>query len=195
MERIKSVCVYCASSSKIDQQYFDAARELGGLLSQHEILCICGAGNQGLMGALIDSTLQSGGQVQGIIPRFMCDEGWQHPGLTQLEITESMHERKTKMAERADAVIAMPGGCGTMEELLEIITWKQLGLYFNPVVILNTGGFYDPLIAMLNKAVEQNFMREEHTRMWNVVSTPKEAIDALYNSYDWSGSVRKFAAI
>ena len=112
-----------------------------------------------------------------------------------IEFANSMHERKARMASLSDAVIALPGGCGTLEELLEIITWKQLGLYLNPIVILNTAGYYDPLLALLEKAVEQNFMRTEHTRMWVVATTPQDAIDALYSAPDWNGSVRKFAAI
>ena len=125
----------------------------------------------------------------------MYEEGWAHKKLTQIKITENMHERKQTMAALSDAVIAMPGGCGTMEELLEIITWKQLGLYMNPIVILNINKYYDPLIELLNKAISQSFMRTEHARMWEIANTPKEAISALYEAYEWTGSVRKFAAI
>ncbi len=195
MKKIKSVCVYCASSSQVPEIYFSAAQELGKLLANQEIKCIYGAGNQGLMGTLANSVLASGGEVTGIIPRFMYEEGWAHKKLTQIKITENMHERKQTMAALSDAVIAMPGGCGTMEELLEIITWKQLGLYMNPIVILNINKYYDPLIELLNKAISQSFMRTEHARMWEIANTPKEAISALYKAYEWTGSVRKFAAI
>ena len=132
MNKINSVCVYCASSTKIDSVYFDAARELGTLLGQRQIRLINGAGNMGLMSAVSDAALRAGGEVTGVIPRFMVEQGWHHTGLTQLVEVESMHERKKTMADLSDAVIALPGGCGTLEELLEIITWKQLGLYLNP---------------------------------------------------------------
>ena len=125
MNKINSVCVYCASSTKIDSVYFDAARELGTLLGQRQIRLINGAGNMGLMSAVSDAALRAGGEVTGVIPRFMVEQGWHHTGLTQLVEVESMHERKKTMADLSDAVIALPGGCGTLEELLEIITWKQ----------------------------------------------------------------------
>lgn len=193
--KINSVCVYCASSSKIKPSYFEAARKLGRLLAEKEIECICGAGRKGLMGTLTEEVLNNGGAVKGIIPRFMYEEGWYHPEISDLILTESMHERKTMMAEKSDAVIAMPGGCGTMEELLEIITWKQLGLYFNPIVILNTEGYYDPLIQMLSQAIDETFMRPEHGDMWMVARTPEEAIDLLMSADDWMDNPRKFAAI
>lgn len=193
--KINSVCVYCASSSKIKPAYFEAARKLGKLLAENDIECICGAGRKGLMGTLADEVLANGGLVKGIIPRFMYEEGWYHPDITDLVLTESMHERKTMMAESSDAVIAMPGGCGTMEELLEIITWKQLGLYFNPIIILNVGGYYDPLISMLSNAIEETFMRPEHGNMWMVANTAEEAVEMLYLGNEWLENPRKFAAI
>ena len=195
INNISSVCVYCASSTKIPSVYFDAAKELGRLLGERKLRVVNVAGNIGLMCAVSDAALAAGGTVTGVIPHFMVEQDWYHKGLTELIEVETMHERKQLMANLSDAVIALPGGCGTLEELLEIITWKQLGLYLNPIVILNTAGYYDPLLALLEKAVEQNFMRTEHTRMWVVVTTPQDAIDALYSAPDWNGSVRKFAAI
>jgi len=108
---------------------------------------------------------------------------------------ENMHQRKQKMADLSDAVIALPGGCGTLEELLEIITWKQLGLYLNPVVILNTNGFFDPLLAMLQRAMDENFMRQQHGAIWHVASTPQEAVELIHTIPVWDSSIRKFAAI
>ena len=122
MNQITSVCVYCASSTKIDQTYVDAAIKLGHLLANRHIRLINGAGNIGLMRSVADAVLQNGGEVTGVIPHFMVDQGWHHTGLTELIEVESMHERKRLMAEKSDAVIALPGGCGTLEELLEIIT-------------------------------------------------------------------------
>lgn len=195
MNKINSVCVYSASSTKIAPAYFEAARELGRLLGQRHIRLINGAGNMGLMAAVADAALQAGGEVTGVIPRFMVEQGWHHTGLTRLIEVESMHERKKLMADRSDAVIALPGGCGTLEELLEIITWKQLGLYLNPIVILNIGGYFDPLLAMLRKAVEENFMRMQHGAIWHVAQTPQEAVELIHDIPLWDASIRKFAAI
>lgn len=195
MNAIQSVCVYSASSTKIADCYFRAARELGELLGHHGIRLVNGAGNLGLMRACADACLEAGGQVTGVIPRFMVEQSWQHPGLTELIETEDMHTRKQTMARLSDGVIALPGGCGTLEELLEIITWKQLGLYLNPIVVLNTNGFYDPLLKMLDRAAEEHFMRPAHLDIWKVASTPTEAIDLLYSTPVWDKEIRKFAAI
>lgn len=192
---IKDVCVYCASSTKIPSVYFDAAERLGQLLAEQGINLINGAGRQGLMGRISDATLACGGTVTGVIPHFMVEQGWHHHGLTRLIETETMHERKQLMTELSDGVIALPGGCGTMEELLEIITWKQLGLYLNPIIILNTDGFYDPLLTLLKQAIGQNFMRREHENIWQVASTPEEAVDLLYVTPVWNKEIRKFAAV
>ena len=170
------VVVYSASSAAIDQIYIDAAARLGELLAKNSITCINGGGNLGLMGAVIDSVLQHNGKVKGVIPKFMVDSGWGHPNLTEQIVTASMHERKQKMADLSKAVIALPGGVGTLEELLEIITWKQLGLYSHPIVILNTNNYYSSLLAMFDNMIEQNFMHERYRDMWIVVNTPEEAI-------------------
>lgn len=195
MNKIASVCVYCASSTKIDSAYFEAARELGTLLGQRHIRLINGAGGIGLMSATADAVLAAGGEVTGVIPHFMVEQGWQHKGLTEMIEVENMHQRKQKMADLSDAVIALPGGCGTLEELLEIITWKQLGLYLNPIVILNTNGFFDPLLAMLQRAMDENFMRQQHGAIWHVASTPQEAVELIHTIPVWDSSIRKFAAI
>lgn len=195
MNKIASVCVYSASSTKIDPVYFDTAYELGTLLGQQHIRLINGAGNMGLMSAVSDAALAAGGEVTGVIPRFIVEQGWHHTGLTRLVEVESMHERKKMMADLSDAVIALPGGCGTLEELLEIITWKQLGLYLNPVVILNVKGYFDPLLAMLQRAVEENFMRTQHGSIWHVAKTVREAVELVHTVPLWDVSIRKFAAI
>lgn len=195
MNKITSVCVYSASSTKIDSVYFDAARELGTLLGQRHIRLVNGAGNMGLMSAVTDAALAAGGEVTGVIPRFMVEQGWHHTGLTELVEVESMHERKKLMADLSDAVIALPGGCGTLEELLEIITWKQLGLYLNPIVILNVKGYFDPLLDMLRRAVDENFMRVQHGAIWQVAETVSEAVELIHTAPLWDVSIRKFAAI
>ena len=195
MNTIQSVCVYSASSTKIADCYFRAARELGELLAHHGIRLVNGAGNLGLMRACADACLEAGGQVTGVIPRFLVDQGWQHPRLTDLSVSEEMLTRKQTMARLSDGVIALPGGCGTLEELLEIITWKQLGLYLNPIVVLNTEGFYNPLLKMLEHAAEEHFMRPAHLGIWKVASSPAEALGLLYSTPLWDKEVRKFAAI
>ena len=195
MNQIKNVCVYSASSTKIAPVYFAVAEELGQLLALHGINLINGAGSIGLMAATSNACLAAGGTVTGVIPRFMVEQGWQHKSLTQLIETETMHERKQIMAEMSDGVIALPGGCGTMEELLEIITWKQLGLYLKPIVVLNVDGYFNPLLEMLHKAIDENFMRPEHGNIWVVAETPEEAVQLLYDTPVWSKEIRKIAAI
>ena len=195
MNQIKNVCVYSASSTKIAPVYFAAAEELGRLLALRGINLINGAGSIGLMAATSNACLAAGGTVTGVIPRFMVEQNWHHQGLTQLIETETMHERKQTMAQMSDGIIALPGGCGTMEELLEIITWKQLGIYLNPIVILNIDGFYDPLLEMLQRAIDSNFMRPEHQNIWQVATSAQQAIELLYTTPLWNKDVRKFAAI
>lgn len=190
MNSIKNVCVYCASSTKIAPVYFASAESLGRLLAMRGINLINGAGSIGLMGTVSNAALEAGGTVTGVIPRFMVEQNWHHTGLTKLVETENMHERKQLMAEMSDGVIALPGGCGTMEELLEIITWKQLGLYLKPIVILNVDGFFDSLLEMLQRAIDENFMRKEHGAIWQVAQTPEEALDLLYQTPMWDESIQ-----
>lgn len=195
MHTIKSICVYCASSSKVSACYTDTAYTLGTLLGREGITLITGAGCQGLMRSVEDGTLESGGKAIGVIPQFMVEQNWHHTGLSELIITDSMHERKEKMASLADAVIALPGGCGTMEELLEIITWKQLGLYLGPIIILNVNGYYDLLIAQLEHAIDECFMGKIHGEIWNVATTAEEAVQIAKSTPRWECSVRKYAAL
>ena len=195
MAKPRSICVYCASSSRIDSSYIDVAYRLGELMAQQNISLITGGGVQGLMRAVEDGTLKAGGKAIGVIPEFMVEQGWHHPGLTNMHITTDMHSRKQLMAELSDAVIALPGGCGTMEELCEIITWKQLGLYLNPIVILNINGYYNQLIAQLERAVEEHFMGEIHSNIWSVTKTPEEALAIIENTPQWNPEIRKYATL
>ena len=195
MNQIHSVCVYSASSTKISSVYFEAAEKLGSLLAKQHIRLINGAGSIGLMRSVADAVLENGGAVTGVIPHFMVEQNWHHTGLTELIEVTSMHERKQKMANLSDGIIALPGGCGTLEELLEIITWKQLGLYLNPIIILNVNGFFDPLLEMLERAIEENFMRRQHGDILKVARTPEEAVELLQTTPVWDASIRKYAAI
>ena len=195
MNNINKVCVYSASSTQIDEVYFSAARTLGTLLAEKGISLINGAGKMGLMAAVTDAVMQHGGEAIGVIPRFMVEQGWHHTGMSQLLVVNDMHERKQTMAKLSDAVIALPGGCGTLEELLEVITWKQLGLYLNPIILLNTKGYFTPLLEMMQRAVDEHFMRIQHAAIWRVAQTPEEAVEMLFTTPRWDSSVRKFAAI
>jgi uncharacterized protein (TIGR00730 family) len=192
---MKNICVYCASSSQVKQSYFDATARLGKLLALSNLSIVYGGGSMGLMGKLADSALEAGGKITGVIPRFMCEVEWNHTQLTELILVETMHERKEKMALMADAVVALPGGCGTLEELLEVITWKRLGIFTKPIVIVNVEGYFDALVTMLNRAVEERFMRLEHGRMWEVVNSPDDVLSAIENSVKWDESARSFAAL
>jgi len=192
---MQTICVYCASSSQVKPGYFEATARLGKIFAKANLSVVYGGGSMGLMGQLANSTLEAGGKITGVIPRFMCDVEWNHRGLTELILVDTMHERKEKMATMADAVVALPGGCGTMEELLEVITWKRLGIFTKPIVIVNLEGYFDALIAMLNRAVEEHFMRNEHREMWKIVETPEEVLGAIQDSTVWDSSSRNFAAL
>ena len=192
---MQTICVYCASSTQINPLFFDAANRLGKILAGAGISVVFGGGATGLMGQLADSMLAANGKISGIIPQFMCDENWHHSELSELIVVATMHERKEKMARMADAVIALPGGCGTLEELLEVITWKQLGIFTKPIVIVNTDGYYNALIDMLHRAIDEKFMRDIHRNMWEVVETPEEVLAAIENSTSWDSTARNLAAI
>jgi len=191
----QTICVYCASSTQVKRSYFEATDRLGKILADAQLSIVYGGGSMGLMGQLADSTLKAGGKITGVIPRFMCEVEWNHTNLSELILVETMHERKEKMAMMADAVVALPGGCGTLEELLEVITWKRLGIFTKPIVIVNIEGYFDALIAMLNRAIDEHFMREEHRQMWVVVETPEEVLSAIQNSANWDENARSFAAL
>lgn len=195
MFKPQSICVYCASSSRVAPCYIDAAYQLGVLLAKEGIHLVTGGGNIGLMRSVEDGVLDNAGEAVGVIPQFMVEQNWHYDKLTRLHVTEDMHSRKQLMAQLSDAIIALPGGCGTMEELCEIITWKQLGLYLKPIVILNINGYYSHLIAQLEHAIEEHFMGEIHGKIWKVASTPEEALTAVRESEIWDSSIRKYAAL
>jgi len=182
---IMNICVFAASSSKIERVYLDDAARLGVLIASEGHNIIYGGGGIGLMGALADAAMKNGAKITGVIPSFMRDNGWGHEGIDETIITQDMGSRKKKMFEMSDAVIALPGGIGTLEELTEAITMKQLGLFRGALVILNTGSFYDHLITFLESVILKGFMRKVHKQIWVVVKTPDEAIEAIRNYKDW----------
>src|SRR5690242_7905735 len=175
----RAVCVYCASSNTAHPEYREAAFRLGAVLATEGLGIIYGGGARGSMGALADGALSKGGRVVGILPRFMADLEWGHPGLTELQLVEDMRIRKHLMLTHSQAAIALPGGSGTLEELLEAITLKRLGLYFNPILIVNTRGYFAPLIELLKRAIEERFMGDRHADMWEVVDQPEQVPEAL----------------
>lgn len=177
--RLASVCVFCGSSSGRRPEYAAAARELGDLLAQRGIRLVYGGGNVGLMGVIADAALAAGGQVIGVIPQHLMAKELGHLGLTELKIVGSMHERKALMADLSDAFIALPGGIGTLEELLEILTWGQLGLHAKPCGLLDVCGYYAPLRQMLTSAAVEGFLRPEHERLLVGSSDPADLLDRL----------------
>ena len=179
-QEIKAITIYASASSRISSVYFEAAAKLGKLLAEKSVSCINGGGINGLMAAVSNAVMENGGHVCGVVPQFMLDRGWIHPALQEVIITPDMHSRKQTMADRADACIALPGGVGTMEELLEIITWKNLGLYPKPIVILNVNDYYNPLLAMLERADREHFMHSEKP-VWNMANTPEGALELIFN--------------
>jgi uncharacterized protein (TIGR00730 family) len=176
---MKSICVFCASSLGEREDYQLAADKLGHILARHNIHLIYGGAKVGLMGAVADAALQSGGKVTGVIPHFLSGKEIAHAGLSELIFVESMHERKQKMSQLADGFIALPGGYGTLEELLEIITWAQLGLHHKPVVVVNINGYYNHLIQLLDHMAAEGLLKERHRRMMLFVDTVEDVLNAM----------------
>lgn len=190
-----TITVYSASSAKVPAPYLAAAEDLGRLMARRGHRLVNGAGRTGLMGAAANACLDEGGEVVGVIPQFMVEQNWHHEGLTRLVVTPDMHRRKETMARLSDACIALPGGVGTLEELLEVITWKQLGLYLKPIIVLNTDGYFDDLLRLLERAARERFMRPQHLQIWRVARTPREAVTLAEETPLWDAGVRKFAAV
>ncbi len=176
---MKSVAIYCASSDKIHPDYFKDARDLAKLLVGAGFGIVNGGGRMGLMGEINTAATEAGGTAVGVIPRFMDEAGRAHPHLTRKIVTEDMHSRKSTMASLACAVIALPGGVGTFEELTEMMTWQKLGLFHGPIIILNTRGYYDPFVELLRRSVDEGFTSPKSPQGWHIVSTPVEALAAL----------------
>src|SRR5581483_10811900 len=176
---MKRICVFCGSSSGSRPEYRACAEELGAELARRKIGLIYGGGNVGLMGAIADAVLQAGGEAIGVIPEHLMTREIGHKQLTKLHIVESMHERKALMADLSDAFIALPGGFGTFEEFFEVLTWSQLGLHLKPCGIVNVLDYYSPLIAMLDHAVEQRFLKPQNRALVLSRTTPKELLEAF----------------
>lgn len=177
------ICVYGASSDNIAEEYKQAAYQLGKALAAKGWNCINGAGSAGVMRAVSDGFLDGGAKAVGIIPQFMVDNGWHYSRLSEIISTPDMHQRKQMMAQCSQCSIAMPGGCGTLEELLEIITWKQLSLYNKPIVIFNINGFFDSILQQLEHCIDQQFMKPTHKHLWFTAHNVQQIVDYI-ESYD-----------
>ena len=177
--KIQSVSVFCGSRSGIDPIFASAASHLGSLLAKEKIKLIYGAGNIGLMGVIADACLAANGHVIGVIPTKLVEKEIAHKGLSELFVVDSMHERKALMASKSEAFIALPGGFGTCDELFEILTWAQLGIHHNPIGILNTAGFFDPLLAWIDQMIEQGFVKPKFRQLLLVATKPDELLELI----------------
>lgn len=184
MGNIHSVCVYCGASMRADKIYKDSAIRLGEVLARSGLQVVFGGGKLGLMGLVADSALANGGRVIGIIPKLLENVEGAHPNLSELHVVDSMHTRKRKMVELSDAFIVLPGGFGTLDELFEILTWRQLQIHTKPVIIVNVNGYWDPLKKLIHNVIEQNFAPSGHTLFATFVDSPDEVLNILQQGID-----------
>jgi len=181
MSEIKSICVYCGSNGDVRESYRESATSLGKLMADNGIRLVYGGGQVGLMGLVANSVMANNGEVTGIIPEFLDKLEVGKSDVTEFIKTDNMHDRKMKMAELSDAFIVLPGGLGTLDETFEILTWKQLGLHKKPVLILNIDGYWDNLIKLIDHQITEKFAKPENRNLFNVSTTPEEAIKLLQN--------------
>ncbi len=176
---MKTVCVYCGSSDKMNNEYLEAARQMGADIARRGLILAYGAGCTGMMGAVADGALEAGGEVIGVIPKMFTTPTLMHTGLSRLEIVDSMHARKKRLVDISDAFVALPGGYGTFEELFEILTWAQIGLHHKPVGILNAQHYFDPLLAVIEHARIEGFIYAEHDSLFVCDDQPDILLDKL----------------
>jgi uncharacterized protein (TIGR00730 family) len=192
---VKTVAVYASSSSALKSVYYEAARRTGEILATAGKDIVYGAGGGGLMGAMADGALAKNGKVCGVVPQFLQDLELTHRGLTELRVVGEMRVRKQLMLEDSHAVVALPGGSGTYEELFEALTMKRLGRWVGPIIIVNTIGFYDGLLQFLRHSVEERFMGKDHLKMWSVVDEPEQILEAIENAPAWNADALQFANV
>lgn len=176
---LQSICVFCGSSSRVDDVYKSSATEFGRIVGERGCTLIYGGGRVGLMGLAADATLAAGGRVVGVIPSFLQNLEVGHDGLNELVVTDSMHERKRIMYERADAFVVLPGGLGTLDETMEALTWAQLKLSDKPIVFVDVAGFWQPLLKLVDHTIASGFTREENRSLYKVVESPADVFDAI----------------
>ena len=179
MSDIKSLCVYCGSSINVDDDFKDAARNMGVILAKEGIRLVYGGGKAGLMGIIADSVMDNGGEVIGIIPTHIADREIQHTGLTELHIVDTMHERKQMMVDHSDAFLVLPGGIGTLEETCEIMTWRQLGIHDKPIIIANLKDYWTPFFLLIDRIIDHGFMRADDKKIAMVTDNIDDVLEKL----------------
>ena len=194
-ENIRRVTVYASSSNALNEDYYDAAARLGTLLGRTGVDIAYGGGGVGLMRAMADHAMAEGAHVHGVIPDFLNTVEHGHKGLPQLDVVSDMRERKHRMLVNSDAVISLPGGSGTFEEVFEVLTLKRLGQFLGPVVLVNTRNYFDRFVDFLQHAIAERFMSEKHLDMWNLVEEPEQVPEAMHHAVEWTADARKFAAV
>lgn len=177
--KLKRVAVYCGSASGADPRFLAEARALGSAIANAGLSMVYGGASVGLMGAVADAALAGGAEVIGVLPEVLSGSEIAHRGLTRLEMVPTMHERKARMVKLADAFLMLPGGYGTLDEMMEIVTWKQLRLHAKPCILINTANYWDGLLAFLDRAVEAGFLKAENRRLLEVVATATEAVERM----------------
>jgi uncharacterized protein (TIGR00730 family) len=192
---ISRVTVYASSSNALAEPYYDAARRLGRTLGGAGMHIVYGGGGVGLMRAMADEALDAGAQVHGVIPGFLNTVEHGHAGLSSLMVVDDMRARKHHMLVGSDAVISLPGGSGTFEEVFEVLTLKRLGQFLGPIIFVNTNHYYDRMVEFLQHSVSERFMSQVHLDMWSLVNEPEEVLDALATAPKWSVEAGKFAAV
>jgi uncharacterized protein (TIGR00730 family) len=192
---IRRVTVYAASSQALEDDYINAASRLGKTLAEAGIMIAYGGGSHGLMGAMADAAVAAGGEVHGIIPEFLTQVEKGHQNLASLEVVADMRIRKERMLTNSDAVIALPGGCGTLEELFEAMTLKRLGQFLGPIILINTNAYYDELLTFLKRSVNERFMNRVHLDMWQTVAEPEQVLEAMGEATAWSADRLHGAAV
>jgi uncharacterized protein (TIGR00730 family) len=194
-EGIRRITVYASSSEALDSGYYDAAARLGTVLGRAGLDIVYGGGGVGLMRAMADNALAEGAHVHGVIPHFLNTVEHGHKSLSRLEVVADMRERKHRMIADSHAVVSLPGGSGTFEEVFEVLTLKRLGLFLGPVVLVNTHRYFDRFVDFLQHSVNERFMSEKHLQMWSLVDEPEQVLDAMHNAVRWSAAAREFAAV
>ncbi len=192
---MKKVSVFCGSSSRVPDIFYREAEELGRILAREGIEILFGGGDFGLMDHLYKGTVENHGMITGIIPEFMVEAGWAHKELTDLVVVKDMHERKYKLIRETDGIIALPGGPGTLEELSEAITSKQLGLITVPIVLVNIDDYFEPLLRFFEKMEKHNFIRPDHRKMWSVIPHVSSIVQTLHNAPGWDANAIGMAKI
>jgi len=193
--QVQRVTVYASSSNALAESYYDAAGRLGAVLGKAGVNIVYGGGGAGLMGAMANRALAEGAHVHGVIPDFLNTVEHGHQNLSQLEVVGDMRERKHRMLVDSNAVVSLPGGSGTFEEVFEALTLKRLGYFLGPIVLVNTNSYFDRLVDFLEHSVSERFMSELHLEMWSIVDEPEQVFEAMLRATKWSRDARKFAAV